>query len=216
MIELEALAQSSQPNHTLVLLTSNCLFANVVQQYLAELPNAELVRCPAAPPDLSGTSLVLLDTDTFSVQESLAILQRCRGTTAALVNAGGDTARHLVYRHPWVRGVFYRATPRQHLVAGVRTLMSGGDWLPRSLMEQLVQIYRRKTQTSDSIAELSRREKQILLLAGKGLSNNDIAEAVHLSVHTVKSHIHNALNKIGATNRAQGAAMLISQVESDD
>jgi len=53
---------------------------------------------------------------------------------------------------------------------------------------------------------------QILALAGKGLSNSEIAEHLHLSTHTIKSHIHNALGKLGASNRAQGASLVLAHV----
>ena len=65
---------------------------------------------------------------------------------------------------------------------------------------------------SRAIDDLSVREKQILALAGKGLSNSEIADRLHLSTHTIKSHIHNALSKLGASNRAQGASLVLGHV----
>ncbi|MHB8820621.1 MAG: response regulator transcription factor, partial [Pseudomonadaceae bacterium] len=53
-------------------------------------------------------------------------------------------------------------------------------------------------------------------LAGKGLSNAEIAEQLSLSPHTIKSHIHNLLRKIGASNRAEAAYLLRSRLDWDE
>ncbi len=50
---------------------------------------------------------------------------------------------------------------------------------------------------------LSRREAQVLRLIGEGLSNQDIAAAIFVTVNTVKSYIRTAYRKIGVTSRAQ-------------
>ena len=56
---------------------------------------------------------------------------------------------------------------------------------------------------------------EILSLAGRGLSNAEIAEQLCLSPHTIKSHIHNLLRKIGASNRAEAAYLLRSHLDWD-
>ena len=60
-------------------------------------------------------------------------------------------------------------------------------------MEALLSRYRQLSSANQVIDELTLREKQILALAGQGLSNAEIGEKLHLSIHTIKSHVHNAL-----------------------
>lgn len=55
----------------------------------------------------------------------------------------------------------------------------------------------------DSIADLSAREREIFLLAARGLSNNDIAHSAHIGESTVKTHLSSILTKLGFTSRAQ-------------
>ena len=57
---------------------------------------------------------------------------------------------------------------------------------------------------------LSRREAQFLGLIGRGWSNSEIVEDLHLSPSTVKTCIRTAYNKIGACNRAQAARWAIA------
>lgn len=54
---------------------------------------------------------------------------------------------------------------------------------------------------------LTVREAQILSMLELGLSNRDIAEQLHIAVHTVKNHVHSLLKKLGVGTRAQAAAM---------
>jgi DNA-binding NarL/FixJ family response regulator len=50
------------------------------------------------------------------------------------------------------------------------------------------------------------REREIVDLIADGLSNKEIAERVHLATHTVKSHVHNVLQKLALHSRLQLAA----------
>ena len=48
---------------------------------------------------------------------------------------------------------------------------------------------------------LSPREREVALLINQGLSNKEVARALGLSAGTVKSHVHNILQKLGKTRR---------------
>lgn len=51
--------------------------------------------------------------------------------------------------------------------------------------------------------EISKREKEVVLLICKGMSNQEISEALFISLQTVKDHIHRIFNKTGVKNRVQ-------------
>ena len=54
---------------------------------------------------------------------------------------------------------------------------------------------------------LTRRELEIVGLIDRGMSNKQIARALHIEVATVKNHVHNILEKLGARSRAQAVAL---------
>jgi DNA-binding NarL/FixJ family response regulator len=58
------------------------------------------------------------------------------------------------------------------------------------------------------LAVLSRRERQVLSLLADGDSGPEIAERLFLSLETVRTHIRNAITKLGARTRVQAAAMV--------
>ncbi|NHB84577.1 helix-turn-helix transcriptional regulator [Tessaracoccus sp. HDW20] len=53
------------------------------------------------------------------------------------------------------------------------------------------------------MAKLTTREREVALLAAKGLSNREIATHLFVTVRTAEYHVHNALTKLGMTSRTQ-------------
>jgi DNA-binding NarL/FixJ family response regulator len=67
-------------------------------------------------------------------------------------------------------------------------------WAGQGLGQERLQV---------TIDELTEREREILVLVGEGLSNDDIADRLAISRHTVKTHVNRAMTKVGAHDRAQ-------------
>jgi DNA-binding NarL/FixJ family response regulator len=66
--------------------------------------------------------------------------------------------------------------------------------------------YFSRTAHEDSAAlfpQLSERERHILSLIAKGQSNNEVAQALGVSLKTVQNHVSNILNKLQVTDRSQ-------------
>jgi DNA-binding NarL/FixJ family response regulator len=61
------------------------------------------------------------------------------------------------------------------------------------------------------IEELSRRERQILLLICRGMCNKEIARELDVTEKTVEWHISNILGKLGAANRTQAVVVALEQ-----
>ena len=57
--------------------------------------------------------------------------------------------------------------------------------------------------------QLTEREREVMTLVASGLHSGDIAERLFLSPETVKSHVHNALGKLGAHTRAHAVAIAL-------
>jgi DNA-binding CsgD family transcriptional regulator len=53
---------------------------------------------------------------------------------------------------------------------------------------------------------MTKREREVVALIAEGLSNKEMAERLNIAVHTVKSHMHNVLEKLGLHSRLQVAA----------
>ncbi len=197
----------------ITLLTCNELLGQFFQHLLREQAGVQL-----SINHFDSTATVLPESDLFFLDASHCNLEQLSqqlaalpiGTPAALVNIEPELAQPLVERHVDVHGVFYNDTPPEQIIAGSRVLLDGNDWLPRALMEQLLANWRKtqRPQMQSNRPALTSREREILNLANQGLSNAEIANQLALSPHTVKSHVHNLLRKIGAANRTEAAFLL--------
>jgi DNA-binding CsgD family transcriptional regulator len=75
------------------------------------------------------------------------------------------------------------------------------------------------TDSDGALAELSAREMEILRIISQGLSNEDVANRMFLSINTVKSDIRSAYRKIGVTSRSQAVRwglIAASRMEQDE
>ena len=95
-------------------------------------------------------------------------------------------------------------------ITTIRDVAAGAEVLPRALTNSLFsQIARNLPALKVTPAESSRlttRERQVVDLLSEGLSNKEIANQLHIAVHTVKSHVHNVLEKLALHSRLQIAA----------
>jgi DNA-binding NarL/FixJ family response regulator len=106
-------------------------------------------------------------------------------------------------------GFLLKATPPDRLVQGIHTVCAGEALLAPQLTRRLIEEYlRRPPATSPStatpeLAGLTDREREVLVLMARGLSNDDIAVELVVAVATVKTHVNRVLAKLGARSRVQ-------------
>jgi ATP/maltotriose-dependent transcriptional regulator MalT len=62
------------------------------------------------------------------------------------------------------------------------------------------------------VVSMTKREREVVELIAKGFSNRGIAERLHIALHTVKSHMHNVLEKLSLHSRLQVAAHVHAMV----
>jgi len=93
----------------------------------------------------------------------------------------------------------------------IRAVAEGHQVLPRELTSSLftqiaaLAIRKGKLRMLEAVG-LTERERQVIDLIGEGLSNKEIAARLHIAVHTVKSHVHNVLEKLALRTRLEVAA----------
>ncbi|OIJ66850.1 response regulator [Streptomyces mangrovisoli] len=101
-------------------------------------------------------------------------------------------------------------TPEQ-LVAAVRTVRAGDALLAPAITRRLVERFARTAPETAALhrdlALLTPRELDVLRLLARGLSNAELATALHLSEATVKTHVSRVLGKLSLRDRAQAVVV---------
>jgi DNA-binding NarL/FixJ family response regulator len=102
----------------------------------------------------------------------------------------------------------------------IRAVASGATVLPGELTDSLFsQIARNavggnKAMVMEAV-RLTTREREVVELLGEGLSNKAIATRMRIAVHTVKSHVHNVLEKLALRSRLEVAAFTHNRRRED-
>ena len=108
-------------------------------------------------------------------------------------------------------GFLLKATPPDRLVDGIRTVSAGESLLAPSLTRRLIETYLRHPPADASgpspLAGLTERERQVLVLMARGLSNDEIAGELVVAQATVKTHVNRVLAKLGVTTRVQAVVV---------
>lgn len=92
------------------------------------------------------------------------------------------------------------------LVRTIHSVAEGGKVLPPELAEVLFsQISDVRRGQLPSSMRMTRREQQIIELIAEGLSNHAIAQRLDIATHTVKTHVHSILAKMGLRTRLEVA-----------
>lgn len=158
--------------------------------------------------DNAGT-LILADRASAKIEELVAsCLPTSLGRSGKLVIAAFNVEDEEILRQlarlPLVNGVFTHDCPQDMLLKGIAAMLDGEIWLPRYILEEhLVKHRVLRASTGNADANLTDREGEILNLLATGARNTDIADALNLSPHTVKTHVYNIFKKINASNRMQ-------------
>ncbi len=110
-------------------------------------------------------------------------------------------------------GFLVKDTPPAELLAAIRVVATGESLLSPSVTRRLISEFVRQPSSPalKGLEVLTEREKEVLLLIARGLSNAEIMAALHVSPGTVKTHIGNLLSKLHARDRAQ---LVIAAYES--
>jgi DNA-binding NarL/FixJ family response regulator len=100
-------------------------------------------------------------------------------------------------------GFLLKTAPRDQLVAAVRTVHAGEALLTPVSTRKLIEQFARPVRESPALASLTARERDVLVLLARGLSNPEIAAELFVEPSTVKSHVASLLSKLALRDRVQ-------------
>ncbi|MFE5772155.1 response regulator [Streptomyces sp. NPDC056485] len=144
-------------------------------------------------------------------------IEACReisgGTSCRTVMLTTFDSDEYVYEalHAGASGFLLKDVRRDDLVHAVRVVAAGDSLLAPSVARRLIEEYTAVTArpaaagalSAQRLEVLTARERETLVHLGRGLSNAEIAAALVVSEHTVKSHVGNVLGKLGLRDRIQ-------------
>ncbi len=123
-----------------------------------------------------------------------------------IFNASAESTPLEISEWPNVKAVFYNTASVEAVERGFKAVDMGYLWIPRPYSEHVINKLRVAKEEETSEVKLTQREIQIVKLLSEGMSNENIADNLSISHHTVKTHLYKVYKKLNVKNRFEAFA----------
>ena len=158
----------------------------------------------------SGIDLAVVDLDLPDGDgtEIIPVLRAANPNFAALVLTASldreDLARTV---EAGAAGILHKSADLDDILTAIRSVASGGKLLSNNEIVEMLRLAsrtrERERDARRAADQLTPRELDVLEALANGLSNKQIAERLHISLETERTHIMNIMTKLGAHSRLQ-------------
>ncbi|GAA3521225.1 response regulator [Actinocatenispora rupis] len=146
--------------------------------------------------------VVILDLRLPGVKDSAAVVDVVgRGHQVLVVSAHGSQEDVLAAMAAGARGYLTKNSDADEILRAVREVAAGNSYVSPTLASFLLDSSRERY--AGARLQLSDREREVLGLVAAGERDQDIADALSISVRTVRSHLDRIREKTGARRRAE-------------
>ena len=165
----------------------------------------EAVRvCSDVKPDVVLMDLAMPGMD--GIAATRVIRELCPKTQVIALTSFGDQERVQAALKAGAIGYLLKDVSDVELVAVVRNAAAGQPTLAAEAQRALIQA---TTSPKAPGSDLTKREREVLALMVKGMSNDQIAEHLFVRPSTTKFHVSNILTKLGVTSRTEAVVMAL-------
>ena len=177
--------------------------------WVAQDPSTALFRVSKTKPRVVLVAAGLGDQDShLLVEDILGVAPEARVIVMDLLPVPEDIVEFI---RRGASGFVLKDATVDDLVQAIRSVARGTEVLPPALTATLLSHIARLATGRPAAAtrravRMTAREREIINMIADGLSNKEIAQQVHLTTHTVKSHVHTILAKLALHSRLQLAA----------
>ncbi len=155
--------------------------------------------------DVAVVDLALPDGD--GVEFIRELTQASPNVTTMVLSASIDQRRFAQAVDAGAAGILHKTASVKEIVESVNKLREGQTLLsPADVIEMLRMVIRdrqEQREVEQAIGKLTGREKEVLNLLAEGLDSKDIANQLHITIETERTHMVNILNKLGLHSRLQ-------------
>ncbi|MBM3419675.1 MAG: response regulator transcription factor [Bacteroidetes bacterium] len=202
--------ENSEKPVRIVIADDHQLFRNGLRLLLDSTPGFEVAGESADGAELlrvlegTGADLVLMDInmpEMDGIEATRKVTARFKGIHVIALSMYGEEEYYYKMVDAGAKGFLLKDSDISEVREAVHTVMKGGSYFSQELLYHVIQKFKTR-ETEVKMANLSKREKEILMKICEGLSNQEIADALFISKRTVDKHRANLLSKTASKNTA--------------
>ncbi|MEU6539655.1 response regulator transcription factor [Streptomyces sp. NPDC047000] len=173
---------------------------------------AEVLAAVAAAPVVDVVLMDLRMPVMDGTEATRRLSEEHPETAVVVLTTFADDDSILAALSAGARGYLTKNAGRQDIIRAIRAAAAGQSVLDREVQNRLLATVRTRppADAQPLPQDLTRREREVLTLIGRGLPNRAIAEKLFISESTVKTHINNLFTKAGFQDRADAVRRAIA------
>jgi DNA-binding NarL/FixJ family response regulator len=165
---------------------------------LAESLHPDVVVMDIAMPHLDG------------LEATRQIVANCLDTRVLVLSAHQDSEHVIPLLEGGATGYLPKTVSLKELLDAIRATSRGESVLPPSVASVVVKHFTGDIDQEGKIS-LTAREMEVLKLVADGLTNDQIAQSLHLSTRTIEAHLTHIYNKLDVSSRTEAALLAVRQ-----
>ncbi|MGD8794920.1 MAG: response regulator transcription factor [Anaerolineae bacterium] len=192
------------------------LFRDGLKALLQSAPDTEVVGEAATGKEAVGLAaecqpdVILMDLQMpglDGIEATRRIIQASPQIKVLMVTMFEDDQSVFAAMRAGARGYVLKGAKHDEMLRAIRAAGSGEAIFSPSIASRMMNFFAasRSVIPQEAFADLTDREREILDLIARGKTNDEIAQALTISIKTVRNHVSNIYNKLQVADRAQAA-----------
>jgi DNA-binding NarL/FixJ family response regulator len=195
-----------------ILVDDHNLFRNGLKLLLSGQANIKVIAEASDGAELIelldhiSSDIVLIDIEMpvmNGIEATRLALEKQPGLKVISLSMYGEEEYYYRMIDAGVKGFILKNSEISEVIKAIQTVHNGGTYFSSDVLYNVVKNIKTVSKTTFNTASLSEREKEVLEQICKGMSNQEIAEALYISKRTVEKHRSSLLSKTNTKNTAQ-------------
>jgi DNA-binding NarL/FixJ family response regulator len=194
----------------------------LLEQFINETPGYECVcACDCAEaalkeiPRLEPT-VVLMDIhlpNRSGIECTVQLKELVPNIPVIMLTGNGEAEHVFKALQAGARGYVLKRTAPQKLLPAIEEVLAGGAAMTGEIARKVVEFFQKSAPAQDPLAELTRREREVLELLSQGYSDREVAARLFISLPTERTHLAHIFDKLQVRSRTAAIAKFLGSAE---